>query len=78
MGKQSNILFEAKNLWKIFGTVPASFDPEDSLSVKQVESNGAVVAVRDVSFQVKQGEVFVIMGLSGSGKSTLIRCIPVR
>ena len=76
MNKQSQILLEANNLWKIFGSVPGSFNPEDPLSVQEAESTGAVVAVRDVSFQVKQGEVFVILGLSGSGKSTLIRCIP--
>jgi glycine betaine/proline transport system ATP-binding protein len=39
------------------------------------EETGAVVGVRDVSFSVKRGEFFVIMGLSGSGKSTLIRCL---
>lgn len=33
------------------------------------------VAVRDVSFAVAPGEIFVVMGLSGSGKSTLVRCI---
>jgi glycine betaine/proline transport system ATP-binding protein len=31
--------------------------------------------VRDVSFDVAEGEVFVVMGLSGSGKSTLVRCL---
>lgn len=36
---------------------------------------GHVVGVRDVSFEVEAGEVFVVMGLSGSGKSTLIRCV---
>ena len=36
---------------------------------------GCVVAVKDVSFEVRQGETFVIMGLSGSGKSTLVRCL---
>ena len=36
---------------------------------------GGVLAVRDVSFQVREGETFVIMGLSGSGKSTLVRCL---
>ncbi|MER6332908.1 ATP-binding cassette domain-containing protein, partial [Streptomyces sp. NPDC001034] len=28
-----------------------------------------------VSFDVRKGEVFVVMGLSGSGKSTLVRCL---
>ena len=36
---------------------------------------GCVLAVRDVSFYVREGETFVIMGLSGSGKSTLVRCL---
>ena len=31
--------------------------------------------MRDVSFDVQKGEVFVVMGLSGSGKSTLVRCL---
>ena len=34
-----------------------------------------MAAVRDVSFDVSPGEVFVVMGLSGSGKSTLVRCL---
>ncbi len=33
------------------------------------------VALKDVSFDVKDGEFLVIIGLSGSGKSTLLRCI---
>ena len=33
------------------------------------------MAVKDVSFEVAPGEVFVVMGLSGSGKSTLIRLL---
>jgi glycine betaine/proline transport system ATP-binding protein len=36
---------------------------------------GCVAAVRDVSFDVPDGCVFVVMGLSGSGKSTLVRCL---
>lgn len=36
---------------------------------------GVTVALWDVSFQVKKGEVFVIIGLSGSGKSTIVRCL---
>ena len=33
------------------------------------------VGVNKASFEIKEGEIFVIMGLSGSGKSTLIRCL---
>jgi len=36
---------------------------------------GHVIGVNDVSFDIKKGETFVVMGLSGSGKSTLVRCI---
>ncbi|MER6505754.1 betaine/proline/choline family ABC transporter ATP-binding protein [Nonomuraea sp. NPDC001636] len=39
------------------------------------EKTGCTAAVRDVSFEVRPGEVFVVMGLSGSGKSTLVRCL---
>lgn len=69
-------LIKINRLWKVFTDHPADFDLQDGDTVENLEDNGAVLAVRDVSFQVKRGEVFVIMGLSGSGKSTLIRCIP--
>src|SRR5512138_3410607 len=32
-------------------------------------------ALKNVSFDVKDGEFLVVIGLSGSGKSTLLRCI---
>ena len=38
-------------------------------------SADVIAAVRDVSLEVSEGEIFVIMGLSGSGKSTLVRCL---
>lgn len=38
------------------------------------KKTGVTVALRDVSLDVKKGEIFVIIGLSGSGKSTLVRC----
>ena len=31
--------------------------------------------LKDIDFNVKQGEIVVVCGPSGSGKSTLIRCI---
>jgi len=66
------------NLWKIFGNNPKrvlkNHDQSKSRAEIQAET-GHVVAVKDVSFEVKKGECFVVMGLSGSGKSTLVRCI---
>ncbi|MDN6162179.1 MAG: glycine betaine/L-proline ABC transporter ATP-binding protein, partial [Atopostipes sp.] len=38
-----------------------------------LEKTGSTVGVYDASFEVEEGEIFVIMGLSGSGKSTLVR-----
>ena len=67
-----------RGLWKIFGPAehkiigtPLADLDRDELRV----ATGSNVAVRDVSFDVRPGEVFVVMGLSGSGKSTLIRCL---
>lgn len=34
-----------------------------------------VYAVQDVSLEIREGEIFGIIGFSGAGKSTLVRCI---
>lgn len=66
------------NIWKIFGPTPEHIveiiQPDNTVS-EILESTGHVVAVRDVCIEVKEGEIFCVMGLSGSGKSTLIRCL---
>lgn len=43
---------------------------------KTFEIGGKTVqAVKDVSLEIRQGEIFGIIGFSGAGKSTLVRCI---
>jgi ABC-2 type transport system ATP-binding protein len=39
------------------------------------KSYGTVPAVKDVSFQVEQGEIFGLLGPNGAGKTTTIRCL---
>ena len=66
------------NIWKVFGPKPEHTlkEIDRSLSRDEVQQQtGHVIAVKDVSFSVEQGETFVVMGLSGSGKSTLVRCL---
>ncbi|GGA77347.1 glycine betaine/L-proline ABC transporter ATP-binding protein [Nitratireductor aestuarii] len=38
-------------------------------------STGSMIGVENATFDIKAGEIFVIMGLSGSGKSTLLRLL---
>ncbi|MET7391933.1 glycine betaine/L-proline ABC transporter ATP-binding protein [Dactylosporangium sp. NPDC005572] len=66
------------SLWKIFGPRADKIigTPDATLSRKDLLARtGCVAAVKDVSFEVAPGEVFVVMGLSGSGKSTLSRLL---
>ncbi|NQX29990.1 glycine betaine/L-proline ABC transporter ATP-binding protein [Microbacteriaceae bacterium VKM Ac-2854] len=71
--------FQVRNLWKVFGPNPQAIVKDASLAglsaAEILKKTGAVTAVRDMSFDVAKGEVFVVMGLSGSGKSTLVRCL---
>ncbi|WP_182524857.1 quaternary amine ABC transporter ATP-binding protein [Nocardioides dongkuii] len=65
-------------LWKIFGPRAEKIlgTPDADLGRTELKARtGCVAAVKDVSFEVAPGEVFVVMGLSGSGKSTLVRCL---
>lgn len=72
------VKLEVKNLYKVFGPNPKRVLKaiKNGASKDQLlKDTGHGIGVRDASFEVLEGEVFVIMGLSGSGKSTLVRCI---
>jgi glycine betaine/proline transport system ATP-binding protein len=71
-------LIRAAGVWKIFGPHPERVlnSPDVDLPRRELRAKTAcTIAVRDVSFDVWPGEVFVVMGLSGSGKSTLARTL---
>jgi glycine betaine/proline transport system ATP-binding protein len=64
-----------QHVWKVFGPKSKKRLKAQLRQPVPTPKAGQVIAVRDVSFEVDTGEIFVIMGLSGSGKSTLIRCL---
>jgi glycine betaine/proline transport system ATP-binding protein len=75
---ETGIAVKAEGIWKVFGR-----NPERALTKKYKDMpkdefqkrTGCVIGLRDISFTVKTGEFFVLMGLSGSGKSTMIRTL---
>ena len=74
----SPVKLQVKNLFKIFGD-----NPKEALKLAKqgvdketvFEKTGQALGVNNASFDVKEGEIFVVMGLSGSGKSTLVRLL---
>ena len=72
-----------RGVWQVFGASPRQqletalrdSGGDRNATASLLRQRGLVPAVQDITFDVKEGEVFVIMGLSGSGKSTLIRTI---
>ncbi|MGH6883969.1 MAG: ATP-binding cassette domain-containing protein, partial [Hypericibacter sp.] len=70
-------MLASHNVWKVYGRgaeeVMAAGGGKPSAA--DLSAAGLIGAVRDASVEVKEGEIFIIMGLSGSGKSTLLRCM---
>lgn len=69
---------KVENLTKVFGkrTKQAlEMVKNNEPKTKILEQTGATVGVNNVSLDINENELFVIMGLSGSGKSTLIRLL---
>ncbi|GEL66393.1 glycine betaine/L-proline ABC transporter ATP-binding protein [Marinilactibacillus psychrotolerans] len=69
---------EVQNLVKIFGKKEQQaleLVHQGKQKDEILQKTGATVGVNQASFEVQEGEIFVIMGLSGSGKSTLVRML---
>lgn len=76
--ENKNIKLKVEDLTLIFGKrkkealamLNKGFSKEEIL-----QKTKCTVGINKASFEVYEGEIFVVMGLSGSGKSTLIRCL---
>ncbi|TXR53364.1 quaternary amine ABC transporter ATP-binding protein [Reinekea thalattae] len=69
-------LVRVEGLYKLFGSTPNKFIEKAKAGETKTDilkETGHTLGLRDISLDIKRGEIFVIMGLSGSGKSTLIR-----
>ncbi len=66
-----------RNVWKLYGSGAQDFIQrrDGKASQAEVVEAGLIGAARSVDLEIRQGEIFIIMGLSGSGKSTLVRCM---
>ncbi len=80
--RAQEVKLSCRNLWKIYGPDPAGFFATASgvvddaaARIERIRQSGHIGAACNVSFDVRTGEIFVIMGLSGSGKSTVVRCL---
>lgn len=67
-----------RNVFKVFGERPEKALEllRSGKSKSEIHAaTGCAIGVNDASFDIHEGEIFVIMGLSGSGKSTLLRLL---
>jgi glycine betaine/proline transport system ATP-binding protein len=77
----AKIKISCRELWKVYGpnvgfyfdTKGYRIDPEHL--AERLREERHIPAVANVSLEISEGEIFVIMGLSGSGKSTVLRCL---
>ncbi len=73
--EQNDVKILCEDIWKIFGKGAGKVMNASSDRTALAKSLRCTIAVREANFSIREGEVFVVMGLSGSGKSTLLRCI---
>ena len=71
------VAIRCENVFKVFGKNAKRLvnAAEGYITPEAAAEADCIVGVNNASFEVREGELLVIMGLSGSGKSTLLRCI---
>jgi glycine betaine/proline transport system ATP-binding protein len=74
---EEQAVIKCESVFKIFGKNAKSLleSVDGTIDAETAKAAGCIVGVNNASFEVRSGELLVIMGLSGSGKSTLLRCI---
>ena len=76
MANSDKVKLACRGVWKVFGRGAEEFMANDPTpSSDSLHAAGLMAGVRDVSLDIGEGEIFIVMGLSGSGKSTLLRCL---
>ena len=74
----NDVVISVENVSKLYGmnkNEAAAMMEAGGTKDEVYKKTGVTVALWDINFEVKKGEIFVIIGLSGSGKSTIIRCL---
>jgi glycine betaine/proline transport system ATP-binding protein len=76
-GDERPVKLACRDLWKLFGPGAERLfaNGRGAPTADALARAGLIAAVRQAELEVREGEIFVIMGLSGSGKSTLVRCM---
>ena len=71
-------IIKCENLYKLYGTnkqAARALLNKGCTKDQVLKQTGVTIALNNVSFEVKRGEIHVLIGLSGSGKSTVVRCL---
>ncbi|MDQ7247266.1 quaternary amine ABC transporter ATP-binding protein [Dongia sedimenti] len=76
MANDDRVKLACRGVWKVFGRGAEEYMANDPTPTPDgLRAAGLMAGVRDVSLDIGEGEIFIVMGLSGSGKSTLLRCL---
>lgn len=75
--REEQPVIKCEAVYKIFGKHAKTLlkNTSGTIDAQSATAADCIIGVNNATFEVRSGELLVIMGLSGSGKSTLLRCI---